>query len=147
MLQRSVFGMFIVLVGLVGLLGYWLFFPVATMINVNPKIRIKTPTVFSGESIVYELDFCKIRQVPASVRRELVDTMVITFPTATSNIPVGCGPHLFLQRIPAGVISGTYRLSVTVSYRLNPLRDDTYDFESDSFTIVNKAAVIQGVIP
>lgn len=119
---------------LMGLISYWSVFP-RDVVRVS-AIRVLTPTLRAGETLMYETDYCKSVAVPARITRTLRDSFIMPLPPSSSNVPVGCGTSLNVVAIPEFCNLGTYYLDVLWQYDVNPLRVVDYGFSVGPFEVV-----------
>lgn len=133
----------------VGLFGWWYFLQDAVE---GPPIVYKSDlqafgtdkAVYRrGEDIQVSFSFCKIRPVPAEVDWKLVDGIRIGFSQQTSSSPVGCygdanggKPYYRLVgKIPEFVDAGEYHLEGTVTFQVNPVKQDVYQVRTRDFYV------------
>lgn len=119
---------------LVGVVSWWLLFP-REVVHVS-AIRLLTPTLKAGGTLMYETDYCKSVAVPARVTKTLRDSFIMPLPVSGSNVPPGCGTSLNVVAIPRFCNVGTYWLDVLWQYDVNPLRTVDYGFSVGPFEVV-----------
>jgi hypothetical protein len=119
---------------LAGTLTWWMVFP-REVVSVS-AIRLLTPIVNAGGTLMYETDYCKSVAAPARVTRTLRDSFIMPLPPSSSNVPVGCGTSLNVIDIPRFCNLGTYHLDVLWQYDVNPLRTVSYGFSVGPFEVV-----------
>jgi hypothetical protein len=121
--------------------GYCVFlmlWPVRTIsIHGDDKILNASKTVYAGQALVYEIDYCKYTTAQAAVARTLAGPVNYPLPASTNNVPPGCRTAISRNTIiPVGVQPGTYHLELQATYRVNPLRSITIRSRSEEFTVV-----------
>lgn len=115
--------------------AYWELAPFAPITADGTPLTIYTPVVRPGETLTYGRHWCKNTDLDGIVSREFVDGVRYVTPVVQPHYPRGCQDTMIaigVPRIPPGV----YRLHTSVVYQLNPLRQQTYEFWSTSFSIV-----------
>lgn len=89
-----------------------------------------------GDTLYYQVRVCKMRDFPAIIYRQLVNTVILPLETVTSNLPIGCSTQIR----QAGILDtqafvGTYRMRLTPTFKVNPIRNEHYEILSNQFTI------------
>ena len=105
--------------------------------NIQPY-RVITKEVKVGDILIYEVDSCKYKSVPATVTRRFVDEQSTRYPqpTEVSNIKEGCS----VIRVPVAIPqlhSGIWYMELEISYQVNPLRTENYHFTTEKFNIID----------
>ena len=130
---------FIVTIGLLASIWYWLFWPVKVLDVKNPTAITVDKTVYkAGDRISYTISYCKNNAITGEVNRALVNSIRIPFTGIRSNLATGC--KTITNRdlvIPAFVDSGTYHIETTAEYKINPLRTQTEFWRSVDLQVVN----------
>ena len=120
---------------LILLLIYWSLQPFRPVLDItNMKVNSK---VVAGEPLLLEYDYCKHQDtISGSVTRYFKDTVVIYLPNIQSNAQKGCG-HVIQQIDTAKNMSpDMYTLNFEISYKINPIVDKTYYFETPKFEVI-----------
>jgi hypothetical protein len=120
---------------------YMILWPFRTL---EPRVQpyhILTPVVHQGELVIYEANYCKYTTAPALVVRNLESTTgtVIGLPTTSTNLPTGC--HIAQSAttvVPTTAPPGTYKIRLTITYRVNALRDITVNLTTDYFNVIKE---------
>ena len=112
-------------------------------VDVKSPAHVWTPVVRAGDVMTYEVDYCKYTDNPATVSRQIVDGTTITFTPMVSLTEKGCDVVNASIIIPEYVSSGTYRLVVHLSYKMNSIRVIEKRFETEEFKIVGIVNNIQ----
>ena len=101
--------------------------------------KVLTPIVKVGETMFYEVDYCKATTLGSSVQRQIVsDTVAIPYPPVTSVAKEGCHKVKIPLLIGDSTPPGTYILRVSATYQINALRTITTNFETDSFKVTKE---------
>ena len=117
-------------------LGYEFLWPVEILKpNVQPY-RVITKTVKPGGVLVYEVDACKLRNASGIVVRRFVDHVILSQPSETTNIRVGCNKTLVSVTVPTIITAGSWHLNLALSYPVNPFRTKEYNFRTEDFTVI-----------
>lgn len=119
-------------------LYYLAFFPFKTIEIKNLPFKVDQLVVEPGETITYEVDYCKYTDRPAEVIHSFVDGFTYSLPVGQSNLPKGCGVTRLGIVVPETINPGRYRINTTLTYKLNPLRNDTVSLGSQYFEVVKK---------
>ena len=123
---------------LVGLVGYWLFYPDNVVVVTNPNtIKVDKTVYYAGDRITYTFSYCKTRPIVAEVSRALVDDFRTLYDMKQSDLPIGC--HTISTNeltIPNFEPSGTYHLNISAVYPINPLRDYTVLMRTVDFKVI-----------
>jgi len=123
----------------VGLTIYWAYFtqPILWPDAKNPwMLELSDYEVEPGEEVVATFYSCKTDQATGTWSRALVDTVEWSLVTdQSSRLPLGCGWHAIVQRIPDAAPDGAYRLAISAEYQVNPLVTQRYKFISKLFTV------------
>lgn len=121
---------------LVGLILFWLVWPYRVLVF-NRQIRVITPDVVAGGSLIYEMDYCKrdkYKYLYAEVQYSFVNHLLYNTPTMSGPLPTGCHVVTVWMEVPK-LSPGTYMLEVTRTYRVNPLRQVVAQSRSIPFSI------------
>lgn len=121
---------------------YALFVPVKTLEITNFSyaypIPLETPVVHPGDTIRYELDYCKYIDSSPITHRTLVDGQIITLTSSAGNLPMGCHQTERDVMIPETINPGKYYLNVEIDYQVNPVRTESTHYYTDYFQVVPK---------
>lgn len=119
----------------IGIVFYWLLYPYKT-IKIN-SANLQQDTYNVGDTLVYNLDFCRYTKVDTHINRRFVDGLVFAMPDATVNNPIGCYMLPIGIQIPQTLPSGVYLLEVKFTYHVNPIREITHNFQLGPINIIN----------
>lgn len=105
--------------------------------NVQPY-KVITKEVKQGDTLIYEVDSCKFKSVPARITRRFVSSDGARYPQPTedSNVVAGCGKTRTTLSVPFNMPEGEWYLDLEVAYKVNPLRTEYYNFKTDKFVII-----------
>lgn len=112
--------------------------------EIEEPAKILTPVVEAGDDVVFNIKFCKKRDIQASITRLLVkveDPTSVRIPLIefTDNAPAKCNDFDVHEKIPEFVESGKYIVYTSIVYRPNFIRGDVeYNFETEPFSIIGK---------
>lgn len=90
-----------------------------------------------GETVRAYTNFCKNRNIQATIQWHLVDTYLKIFPEKKSNLPVGCRKDLIveIERIPDDTHPGTYYFEGTATYQINAFNRVTVPLKTKNFIV------------
>ena len=95
-----------------------------------------TPTIVNaGERITVHVDSEKFMEIPSLCSSLLFNDTVILLPDTKSNLPKGKIDIKWKVKIPNYADSGTYRVRITLTFRVNFLRDIVQTYETEPFTV------------
>lgn len=116
------------------LLIYWSLQSFRPVLDItNMKVTNK---VVAGEPLLLEYDYCKHQDtISGSVTRYFKDTVIIYLPNVQSNVKKGCGHVIQQIDTPKNISPDTYTLNFEISYKINPIVDKTYYFETPKFEV------------
>jgi len=128
-------------IGLTVLITFWLTYPYKIAEQTAPT-KILTPVVRNGESVRYELAFCKYRDItPIASRRQIVDGLIYRLPEAAPMVlDTGCRTLIASTPIILPECAECFHkevyLQLTAIYQVNPLRRVEVTFTTEKFTII-----------
>lgn len=126
-------------------IDYSLFWPIKTIeiqnySDTNP-IPILNEVVRPGESLQYELDYCKYTSVTGVIHRSFIDGQIITLQDSFGKLPTGCHKTILKTAVvPETINPGRYYLDVTADYPVNILRTVSIHYRTAYFVVVPKSA-------
>jgi hypothetical protein len=106
-------------------------------------MTIKEKEHKQGETLNYTINYCKTKNYEvAKFERSLVGTYIYKLPDINTKgiiLPIGCGELYSPVYIP--IISGIdtskpYRIVVTITYKMNPLKTEIKQFETEEFYLL-----------
>lgn len=119
-----------------------LFWPVSTLTiqDGGQPIPVITKTIYPGQPLQYELDYCKYTDLPATVHRTFIDGQIITLTDTIGQLPTGCHKTLVKTAVvPETINPGRYYLDVKVEYKVNPLRNVFTHYRTEYFVVLDPA--------
>lgn len=120
---------------LISLFIYWSLQPFKPVLEIN-NMKVQDRVV-AGEPVLLEYDYCKHQDtISGSVTRYFKDTIIIYLPNIQSNVKKGCGHVVQQIDTPKNMSADTYALNFEISYKINPIVDKTYYFETPEFEVV-----------
>lgn len=114
-----------------------IFWPVTVIKpNIQPY-KVLSKQVKQNQTIVYEVDACKYYDLISMVRRQIVINGVIyDLPLTQNNVSQGCGKTDIGVWIPDSLPTGHAYIELSIQYKINALRDETYYFKTQEFDIL-----------
>lgn len=89
-----------------------------------------------GEMVRAYYDFCKLRDIPASVQWVLIDTYLRTYPVRDVATIEGCHKSwVDVEHIPPDVLPGLYRFEGLVTYQINAYNEVVIPLKTESFYV------------
>lgn len=135
----NTFSYIVVGMGFIFMLHIWfmLLYPYKTVEITAPAVVLNEGKVVKrGEPVLYQVQYCKYTDNSAMVYRSLVDSIVINFPTFSSNLPRGCSTYTGeTPNVPLTTQVGKYHLNIRLEYKMNALRTISHEFNTEDFTI------------
>lgn len=125
-------------------LGYLLFYPVNPIKVVQPY-KVVTPSVPQGDRLVYEVEYCLDEAQNFVVHRELFNTKtgeLWDVPDRINYLPANCVKEVHDLITPMRADLGTYKMIARVSVKVNPVRWENYQFETEVFEITPAEEII-----
>jgi len=123
--------------------AYLVFWPVKVA-DYNQPYKVRPNIVEAGQTLTYTTNYCKYIDVPPTVSRTLIDGTVIYFPTETTNLPTGCNKKDVQLVIPKNTPPGVYHIEITLTYKVNPLKEVTSRILTDEFRVTNVCLTEKG---
>lgn len=111
----------------------WIYYPYKTIDfktyhetvkNIDYEYNYKTEKVeyIQGDSTYYVVDYCKYTDIFPTLEKKFIDGIEFTAESTRAILSKGCSKELITLKIPESLPPGTYRLQVTLGYKVNPLR-------------------------
>lgn len=109
-----------------GVVSWWMVYPYEPFEEIESVVR--QPVIPIGGTLVIDRHYCVNTDVPSSASRELLRTDdgngKFVYATGTQHFtPKGCWKRPFNVPIPDYVPAGHYEYHVTLTYRVNPIRE------------------------
>lgn len=99
-------------------------------------MKIVTPEVRAGEDVVYISNFCKYKEFPAHIDKQLVNHVIIYYNEGGSNFKLGCHTSEIHTEIPIYTPPGEYYIRTIITYDLPLLKKEIYTIESEPFRVI-----------
>lgn len=120
---------------LIVLAAYWLFYPYQ-LAEVKSPYKVLNNPVVAGENMRFMIEFDKHVDLNATISRQLVNDVTITYPSVVTNTRAGHHEYIVELPTPEYVDEGEYIFKHTACYHVNPLRTICLDYESEVFQII-----------
>lgn len=120
------------------IVAFWLFYPYKT-IEQSPKPFpiVGNTRVMQGGFVAYKFNYTKHSELQATVHRQFVDGLVFA---SSSDASIGPGQSSGTVQaeipIPYTLPPGRYKLRITATYQVNPLRTIEVVNETQHFIVV-----------
>jgi hypothetical protein len=118
------------------LIIYWLVYPYKP-IEMKSPVKVLNSPVKAGEAVHFELEFCKYMDIEAETTKVLVNDYIIPYPTTSGKGKLGCQKMISSSHtVPDYVSAGTYKIMLTTTYKVNPIRTVQVDYETEEFEVI-----------
>ena len=129
----------IINLGAVVWLFYTLAFPVQIAVLHNEPFPVYPSEVKRGEEISWKVELTKTNDYRATVNRNIVcaDGNLVTLARSETNAPLG--ERIILNgsvTVPLKTSLGECYIEITPTYHINPLRDITKSYRTQSFNVI-----------
>lgn len=118
----------------------WLAYVPVTVLTpqVQPYL-VLTPSVKSGDTLVYQVNACKYREATGVITRSFVDDSGTAYPLASvqGNVRKGCQKTNVPVIVPV-LHPGVWHVTLDVGYRVNPIRTEYYHLSTETFNITGE---------
>jgi hypothetical protein len=126
----TIFLVFIFLI----LIGIWNVFPYKPF-SINEPITTDKEIYHANDILLYNLNYCKNSDVIVTVSRGFVDGVIYSMPDVSASNPEGCRTTEIQVQVP-NLPTGKYKLRVTYTYQVNPIRRFSLTYFTNEFSIV-----------
>lgn len=136
--------MLVFIFGLLAVFYYWSFYPYKPLEVLNSPVPIRPPTVQSGKDqvVIATLRGCKNGKAIPTVTRSLIGQgSVIMTPSYPGVLSKGCSTLDQAIIVPSFVTPGVYHWHWRVVYKVNPIRTETVQYDSQNFQITKVDSV------
>ena len=116
------------------LIGFWLNYPYKPVQFYT--LKIVPNTVHAGDSVHFELTYCKYMKLPAKVETHYKDSLIYSGPEISTNNLPGCRTDSVLIQVPVGLPPETYVIQKVYKYQVNPIREIRITVISEPFKII-----------
>lgn len=94
--------------------------------------------VHYGETAMIQWRGCRHTDLPAHIDTELRGNILLSLPPRVSTTVPGCQTVGFpIVHVGPEIPPGRYHARVIITFRVNPLRDVQYVYETDVFTVAS----------
>ncbi len=100
------------------------------------KVETLTPVVKLGDNFEMKVKYCKYGHAEASVSRTFFNDRAVVLTPYISNLPEGCTEKIITIKVPDNMFPSDYKLVTCNTYRVNPLREITACYSTDTFTLI-----------
>jgi len=137
LLTIGIWSILMLAMGTMLVVGYWLLHPyeIVTFSDDVLPIMNENKSVKQGDQVVYSAKTCKLIDMDATVDRQIIDGVVYSLPTVTSNIPVGCRENLVYIEVPKVIPVGKVTIKILYRYKVNPIRSIVITKTTEPFFI------------
>lgn len=109
-------------------------YPYKTVVFNKPATVI-TKEIEAGGILKYKLDLCKYTDAPTTISKVFVDGFYVSLVPTTSSAKKGCVKLVIPVRVPEFLPSGYYYLQLSLTNKVNFLREITVHYNTDRFLI------------
>jgi hypothetical protein len=114
----------------------WWVYPYKTVkINQQPYI-VSEKVIKQGGQLGYVIDACNYTDVVPTVNKQFVDGIIYTVPDGVVRLPDGCNKTIVSVKVPKSLPTGEYTLKIFVSYKMNPIRIITSQYQTEKFSVI-----------
>lgn len=121
--------------GFVALCAFWLNYPYKTIDFRNLPYKTDKENYVQGEYSFYEVTYCKYTDVMPTLKRQFVDGIIFAVPNSKAVLYMGCRTSKVPFQIPESLPPGRYKLTIELTYQMNPIRKITAMNESNYFQV------------
>lgn len=128
-------------IGLMLYVDYLSFWPVQKLVITSDQpVALNKNIVHPGETLSYNLSYCKYHNYQTTVHRTFIDGQVIALTDTPGKLPLGCSTvQVGTSVVPETINPGQYHMVVDVEQRVNFLRTVDTVYETQVFTVVPRA--------
>jgi hypothetical protein len=130
--------MCIIMVAMLVLLSYWGFKDYEVLEPQVGNYQLDKDEYKAGEVLKIHFKICKRLPIRERIVGRFVDGVIFSIPDNQSNFDVGCyDTYITGVSIPDTLPAGNYIYEEQVTYKVNPIREITYTFETPRFTVID----------
>lgn len=120
-----------------GTLVYWSATPVHVLVVSNNPVPVRPTELTPGSAVIMTYTYCKNTDTKGTVRTSLVSATSETFlPLAPDITGKQCHVKLDVPAvIPMETAAGSYHFHFRATYRINPLKTEIDEWNSQNFTV------------
>ena len=113
-----------------------MFIPVKVF-EVKGDSKILTPVVKTGDYVRYETSYCKYKDIESTVSKVLVNGLFFSYsPYQTRSLKLGCHTVEVFSQIPHFIDAGTYHITISSQFKVNPLRTEVINYKTEEFKVI-----------
>ena len=102
----------------------------------SQSMKVSDKEITAGSTISHYMYYCKYKDYSAEVTYQIIDGVIFHLPTRISNTPVGCKKVWVPIKLPEILPPGEYYISAVAKYKVNPVREITKTFKTETFKII-----------
>jgi len=125
----------ILMIGIILAFTFFMVYPFKVIEFNDDKFPVENEIVRAGEYAIVQIDLDKNIACPAQISKQLVNSIVYTYPVVVSNYPVGNADLILPVKIPEYAETGLYHIIFTYVYHLG-FRELTYSNETVMFNVI-----------
>jgi hypothetical protein len=131
---------YLYLVSILIFFSYYVFcmtYPYKVVDNMKDAQTVKN-TLYTGEDMLYVIDYCKYMNLSPVASRQLVgEGIIYNLNNTSARAPLGCNIAIINPGKTPDVATGTYYLKIHNEFTVNPFRKIVVEFKSNEFKIIN----------
>lgn len=114
---------------------YQQFRPIKAL-SVEQPVKVLTKKVVAGESMIYEIHFCRYLKGVVHATRTLRGPITYSESSITNLTETGCQVKEVLFPVPKGSPAGRYHLDTVVEFEITSNRKITVPYSSEEFEVI-----------
>lgn len=130
--------------GLLAVFAFWGYIDTKPPLKILPQTEESAdhavnPKVVRGGLLMISRNYCIATGRPGTINRQIIDTIVLTYPKADAPAELGCHEgRIHAVEVPMLIPNGSYVFSETVSYELNPITNREVKLPDITFEVVDE---------
>jgi hypothetical protein len=117
---------------------YWSVAPYPTINYLSEEFPVSDSVVQQGDDITYNVRYCKTTDQMPTIKKQFVDGIIFNAEEFEAFIEKGCGDIDIPLHIPDTLPPGNYKLRVTITYKVNPIRNIEKTHETNWFQVLER---------
>jgi len=109
------------------------------LIEFKQPFTVISPNIGRNNFILYyDVEYCASRELFVTMNRQLENTengILWNVPGLIMHMTEGCGKERQSVQIPEKIDIGIYKVHSSISIKINALRTEDFNFESESFNV------------
>jgi hypothetical protein len=126
---------FIAVAGFIILMLVWALYPYQTLKVWD--VKVLNPVVQQGSTLVFTQKYNKETNAPGTVTRHFVDGISFDAGTTPADAKAGSGVSMKAIPVPTTLPAGKYHIRTIVTFKVNPIREITYEYRTPSFLVTS----------